>query len=388
MKRRLLVILLLLVVGGGLAFFFVVPGLVERFTNRTRESPPYSASERARALHATLLVADMHADSLLWDRDLLERASRGHVDIPRLAEGHVALQVFSVVTKVPFNSNYESNDDASDEVTPLVIAERWPLAAWRSLKERALYQARKLNEEAARAGGRFVVVRTAEDLAQFLERRKREPQLVAGLLSIEGAHALDGDVRNVDVLFDAGFRMMAPTHFFDNEWGGSAHGLHKSGLTEKGREMVRRMEARGMLVDLAHASAATIEDVVAISTRPVVISHTGVRGTCEGTRNLNDEQLKKIAATGGIIGIGYWDAATCGTDARAVARAIRHAAGVVGVEHVALGSDFDGAVTEPFDTTGVVEITDALLGEGFNEDEVRAIMGGNVFRVLAEALPR
>jgi microsomal dipeptidase-like Zn-dependent dipeptidase len=388
MKRKLLVILLLIVVLGGLAFFFVAPGLVERYSNRTRESPPYSVSERARALHGTLLVADMHADSLLWDRDLLERATRGHVDIPRLAEGGVALQVFSVVTKVPYGSNYESNDGSSDEITPLVVAERQPRAAWGSLKERALYQARKLNEAAARSGGRFRIVRTAGDLAEFLERRKSEPQLVAGLLSIEGAHALDGDVNNVDVLFDAGFRMMAPTHFFDNEWGGSAHGLRKTGLTEKGREMVRRMEARGMLVDVAHASAATIDDVVAVSTRPVVVSHTGVRSTCEGTRNLSDEQLKKIAATGGIIGIGYWDAATCGTDARAVARSIRYAANVVGVEHVALGSDFDGAVTEPFDTTGVVEITDALLAEGFTEDEVKAIMGGNVFRLLAETLPR
>jgi microsomal dipeptidase-like Zn-dependent dipeptidase len=182
--------------------------------------------------------------------------------------------------------------------------------------------------------------------------------------------------------------MMAPTHFYDNEWGGSAHGERKTGLTERGREMVRRMEARGMLVDLAHASAATIDDVAAVSTRPLVVSHTGVRGTCDNNRNLSDGQLRKIAATGGVVGIGYWEAATCGTDARAVARAVRHAANVVGVAHVALGSDFDGAVTEPFDTTGVVEVTDALLAEGFADEEVRAVMGGNVFRLLSETLPR
>ena len=143
-----------------------------------------------------------------------------------------------------------------------------------------------------------------------------------------------------------------------------------------------------MLVDLAHASAATIDDVVAVATRPLVVSHTGVRGTCDNNRNLSDEQLRKIAAKGGVIGIGYWDTATCGTDARAVARAIRHASEVVGVEHVALGSDFDGSVTEPFDTTGVVLVTDALLAEGFTDEEVAAIMGGNVFRLLAETLPR
>jgi microsomal dipeptidase-like Zn-dependent dipeptidase len=388
MKRRLLIVFAALVVIVVLAFFFVAPAAVELWSNRTRQLPPYSASDRARALHKTLLVADLHADSLLWDRDLLARASRGHVDIPRLVEGGVALQNFTVVTKVPFGSNYESNTSNSDEITPLAVAERWPVATWRSLKERALYQARKLDDAAARSGNRFVVIRTQGDLARFLERRKEDPQLVAGLLGIEGAHALDGDVGNVDVLFDAGFRTMAPTHFFDNEWGGSAHGLNKTGLTDKGREMIRRMEARGMLVDVAHAAPRTIEDVLKVATRPVIDTHTGVRGTCDNQRNLSDDELRGIAATGGVIGIGYWDTATCGTDARAIARSIRYAANVAGVEHVALGSDFDGAVKEPFDTTGVVEITDALLAEGFGEDEIRMIMGGNVFRLLAETLPR
>jgi membrane dipeptidase len=388
MKKRLLIVLALLVVAGALLFFFVLPGVAERFMNKTRRSPPYQASERARALQRSLLGADMHADSLLWDRDLLERAGRGHFDVPRLAEGGVALQFFTVVTKVPFRANYESNGGDTDEITPLAVAERWPLPAWRSLKERALYQARKLADTAARSGGRFVVIRTQGDLARFLERRKSDPQLVAGLLGIEGAHALDGDVNNVDTFFDAGFRMMAPTHFFDNEWGGSAHGLNKIGLTDKGREMVRRMEARGMLVDVAHASPRTVDDVLAVATRPVVDSHTGVRGTCDNGRNLTDGQVRAIAATGGLVGIGYWDTATCGTDAASVARSIRYAANLAGVEHVALGSDFDGAVTEPFDTTGLVEVTDALLAEGFGDDEIRMIMGGNVFRLLSETLPR
>ena len=388
MKRKLLIALALLAVLGALAFFFVAPALVERRVNGTRQSPPYRASERARQLHRTLLVADLHADSLFWDRDLLERAGRGHVDIPRLAEGNVALQTFTAVTKAPFGANYESNSDSTDAVTLVAVAERWPTPAWGSLKERALYQARKLNDTAARSGGRFVVIRTQGDLARFLERRKGDPRLVAGLLGIEGAHALDGDVANVDVFFDAGFRMMAPTHFFDNEWGGSAHGVNKTGLTEKGREMVRRMEARGMIVDLAHASPRTIRDVLAVSTRPVIDSHTGVRGTCDNIRNLTDGQVRAVAATGGLVAIGYWDTATCGTDAASIARSIRYAASLAGVEHVALGSDFDGAVTEPFDTTGVVQITDALLAEGFGEDEVRMIMGGNVFRLLAETLPR
>jgi microsomal dipeptidase-like Zn-dependent dipeptidase len=388
MKRKLPFVLLLLAVLGALAFFKVAPAVAEWLFNGTRVRGPYHASERAQALHATLLVADMHADTLLWDRDVLARSARGHVDVPRLAEGGVALQFFTVVSHTPYAANYDSNPEGLDGVTAIAFAERWPLRALRSLRERALYQARKLNEAAGRSGGRFTVIRTPDDLARFVERRKSDPQLVAGLLGIEGAYPLEGDVANVDVLFDAGFRMMAPTHFYDNEWGGSAHGVNKTGLTEKGREMIRRMEARGMLVDLAHASAATIDDVVAVSTRPLVVSHTGVRGTCDNNRNLSDEQLRKIAAKGGVVGIGYWDAATCGRDARAVALAIRHAANVIGVEHVALGSDFDGAVTEPFDTTGVVLVTGALLEEGFTQEEIGAIMGGNVFRLLAETLPR
>jgi membrane dipeptidase len=388
MKRKFPFVLLLIIGLGALAFFFVVPSVLETAVNRTRKGPPYAASERARALHRSLFVADMHADSLLWDRDLLARGSRGHADVPRLREGGVALQFFTIVSKTPFISNYESNTERANAITLLVMAERWPARTWDSLKERALYQAHKLDDAAARSGGEFVVIRTAGDLARFAERRKSDSQAVAGLLGIEGAYVLDGDVRNVDALFEAGFRMMAPTHFFDNEWGGSAHGVEKTGLTEKGREMIRRMEARGMLVDVAHASPRTIDDVLAIATRPVVVSHTGLRGVCDNPRNLSDEQARRIAATGGVIGIGFWDAATCGTDARAAARSMRYAANLFGVEHVALGSDFDGAVVESFDATGVVEITQALLDEGFNDEEVALIMGGNVQRLLSETLPR
>ena len=142
-----------------------------------------------------------------------------------------------------------------------------------------------------------------------------------------------------------------------------------------------------MLLDLAHASPLTIRDALAVATRPVVVSHTGVKGTCDNVRNLCDDALRGVARTGGLVGIGYWKTAVCGTDGRAVARAIRHAAGVAGIDHVGLGSDFDGAVAQPFDTTGLVEITDALLAEGFTEAQVAQVMGGNVFRLLSETLP-
>jgi membrane dipeptidase len=386
MKRMLFVLAILILLALGL-FFFVLPAEVEKRMNRTLNPPPYPASERAVELHNKLLVADLHADSLLWARDLLERGTRGHVDIPRLIEGNVALQAFTIVTKTPRNQNIENNTGDTDNITLLAIAERWPIKAWSSLTERALYQAHKLQDTAERSIGKFTLIRTSSELSAYLDRRLKEPQITAGFLGIEGAHALDGNLDNIDRLYAAGVRMMAPTHFFDNDIGGSAHGVDKGGLTDKGREMIRRMEAKKMIVDLAHASPATIADVLAIATRPVVVSHTGVKGTCDNTRNLSDEQLKAIAATGGVIGIGFWDTAVCGTDAKAIAKAIRYTANLVGVDHVALGSDNDGAVTAPFDISGVVEITDALLQEGFTDEEIGKIMGRNTLRLLIENLP-
>jgi len=389
MKRKILItlgVILLLLIG---AFFFVVPAQLEKRLNVSLNLPPYLASERAVELHKKLLVSDMHADSLLWNRDLLERSSRGHVDVPRLIDGNVALQAFTIVTKTPYvwKMNIERNDDKTDNITIVAIAERWPTSTWSSLTQRALYQARKLQETAARSGGKLTVIKTSAELSSYLDRRITEPHITAGFLGIEGAHALDGNLDNIDVLFDAGIRMMAPTHFFDNDIGGSAHGIEKGGLTDKGKEMIRRIEQKRMIVDVAHASAQTIDDVLAIATRPVFVSHTGVRGTCDNQRNLSDEQLKGIARTGGVIGIGYWDTAVCGTDAKAIAKAIRYAANLVGADHIGLGSDFDGAVVEPFDTSGLVQITGALIAEGFSDEDIGKIMGRNVFRVLIQNLP-
>jgi microsomal dipeptidase-like Zn-dependent dipeptidase len=387
MKKKILIALVILLIIAAFVFFFVVPPQIEKGMNVTLNPPPYSSSERAAELHKRILVADLHADSLLWARDLLERGTRGHVDVPRLIEGNVALQAFTIVSKTPRNQNIESNDDSTDNITALAIAQRWPIAAWTSLTERALYQSRKLRDTADRSGGKLTIIRSAADLEAYLERRKNEPGITAGFLGIEGAQALDGNLSNIDVLFDAGFRMMAPTHFFDNDLGGSAHGVAKGGLTEKGREMIRQMESRRMIVDLAHASEKTFADAVTMATRPVVVSHTGVRGTCDNARNLSDEQIKAVAKTGGVIGIGYWDTATCGKDAKAIAKAIRYAVDVAGVDHIGLGSDFDGAVTVPFDTSGLVQITDALIAEGFNDTDIEKIMGGNVIRLLKSILP-
>jgi microsomal dipeptidase-like Zn-dependent dipeptidase len=386
MKRALLVLLALVV-----AVFALVPSAVERHYNTVPARTHPKPSAQAIALHRRLTIVDLHADSLLWDRDLGQRSTRGHVDVPRLIEGNVAIEAFTVVTKSPRGLNNQRNDDKSDLITPLVIAQRWPPRTWTSLRERALYQARKLQDTAQGSGGRFTLLRSRDDVTRYLERRRAQPGITAGFLGLEGAHALEGDLGAVDTLFDAGFRMIAPTHFFDTEWAGSAHGVTKGGLTERGRELVRRLEDRHILLDLAHASPRTIADAVAMARRPVVVSHTGVKGTCDNIRNLSDDELRGVARRGGLIGIGFWGpkgtGAVCGDDAAAVARAIRYAAGIAGIDHVALGSDWDGTVPAPFDAAGIVELTDALLAAGFAEGDIEKVMGGNAVRLLSTALP-
>ena len=181
--------------------------------------------------------------------------------------------------------------------------------------------------------------------------------------------------------------MMGITHFFDNELGGSSAGSVRGGLTAFGREAVHWMERRRVLVDVAHASPATIDDVLGMATRPVVVSHTGVLGTCPGPRNLSDDQIRRVAATGGVIGIGFWDAAVCGLTPDTIAAAIRYTADVAGIEHVGLGSDFDGSTTTGFDVSRMVLVTDALLRRGFSAEEVRRIMGGNLLALLMSTLP-
>ncbi len=386
MKKLLFGLFILLTVATIVIFGFV-PSYVGKDMNRTINPPPYSASETAKELHARLLVADLHADTLMWNRDLLEKGSWGHVDLPRLQAGNVAVQAFTVVTKTPRNMNIEANTGDTDNITLLAFAERWPLAALTNLTERALYQASRLHEAAARSNGKLVVLQTKDDVTKFLQRRQSEKDVVAGFLGIEGAHALSGKLENFDRLFDAGFRMIGMAHFFDNEMAGSAHGAAKGGLTEEGKKLVERMQERDVFIDLAHASAKTIDDVLDMARKPVFVSHTGVKGTCDNNRNLSDDQLKRIALTGGVVGIGFWDTATCGTDAKAIAKAIRYTVNLIGVDHVALGSDYDGAITAPFDTTGVVQITDALLQEGFSEAEIKKIMGENIIRTLQFFLP-
>ena len=372
---------------GGIALGGAAAQLVERRRNRVHRRGPYIASPRALEVHRPLTVVDLHADSLLWGRDLGRRAGYGHVDVPRLVEGGVALVGFAASTQVPRRVNLERNDDRTDDVTLIAVSQRWPRATWRSRLARALHLAVRLREMAADSAGRLTLIESRTDLEGYLARRTLDPAITAGFLAIEGAQALDGKLDNLDVLFRAGYRMLSPAHFFDTAYGGSAHGLVKGGLTDAGRELLSRMESSGVIMDVAHASSATIDDVLSLAARPVVASHTGIRAAAPGIRNLPDDQVRGIAATGGLVGIGFWPVACGGEDVSAIARSIGAAIELAGIDHVGLGSDFDGAVPTPFDVTGMPLLTEALLADGLSEADIAAVMGGNAVRVLAGALP-
>lgn len=376
------------VVALGSAFFVTIaPRLFDMSVNGVVEAKPGPVSEDTLARHQRLTIVDLHADPLLWDRDINKDYTYGHIDITRLEKGNVAIQVFSSVTKSPRGLNYDHNEGDTDNITLLAIANRQPIRTWGSLLERSLYHAEKLERFADASMGRLRVLRTATDLEQLLAERAAGRRVTGGLLSIEGLHNLEGRPENLGRLYAAGFRMASPTHFFDNEVAGSVHGVRKYGLTPMGRKVIQEMEQLGMIVDVAHASHETVAEILRMATKPVVSSHGGVKGTCDNNRNLTDEEIKGIAATGGVIGIGYWDAAVCDVSVKGIVAAMLYVRDIAGIDHVALGSDWDGAVTTAFDATGLPAITEGLRKAGLNDEDIAKIMGGNALRVLRATLP-
>ena len=380
-----IIVVLVLLAAIGLT---VGPRTVDKSMNVVKPHAPYPVSDRAASLHSSLIVGDWHADSLLWNRSLTELHDFGHVDLPRLQAGNVGLQMFTTVTKSPSGLNLEENSaEASDSITSLALLQRWPSKTWGSLTERALYQASKLDAAAAANPEDLMVVHSQAELAEFLTRRQSNPTLVAGLLGTEGSHALDGKLENVQRLYDAGFRMMSLQHFFDNKLGGSLHGTSNSGLTNFGRQVIANIEELNIVLDVSHSSEAVVNEVLGLVSRPVVVSHTGFKGHCDTSRNIDDALMQRIAAQGGLIAVGYWDAAACGDTPSEIVSAMQYGLALVGEDHLSLGSDFDGTVTTSLDTSELAAITHAMLEAGFSKAQISKIMGGNMLRFLQTYLP-
>lgn len=392
-------------------FFGVFPPLLAWRMNQHAGAQPPPMNAQALSLHSKLLVADLHAATLMWSRDLFAQGAPGHVDFPRLTDGGVALQVFSAASRLSWHGDLhrtaESGGPAFDLLTPLAIAQLWPPATWGNRLERVLYQGERLRQAVRLAGMQLIAIRGQTDLDRLLLARSHAEangltRPIGVMLAVNGPDALQDRIENVDQLFDAGFRMAVPPSLPSARAarGPDAGGVREEaatdrpdapaagdGLTPIGRQWLRRMEEKGMLVDVSHASPATLQMVVANATRPVVASHTGMRGACDRERNLTDEEARGIAATGGVIGIGFWREAVCDVSVDAIVRSIRYAVGVVGVDHVAFGSNFDGGAPTPVDAAGLPHLTRGLTAAGFSDEDIAKIAGGNVLRVLRRVLP-
>ena len=378
-----LIVLLLLIVGFFMAAGKVVDGQMNVRVTDTFPDYPIEVEQ----FHDSLIIADWHSDNLLWDRNPLQRLNHGHVDVPRLLEGNFTLQVFDCVIKTPKGQNYDRNSADSDNITLLAIANKWPPKTWFNLTQRAVHQSNVLHRAAAQSNDSLRLVKSQMDLQRLLTDRSTNKHMVGGLLAIEGLHALEGEIGNLKLLYEKGFRLMGLTHFFDNKVGGSSAGEVQGGLTDFGREVIRAMDDQSIIIDLAHASHQLIDDVLMLTNRPVVVSHTGVKGTYDSPRNLSDQHIRKIADRGGMIGIGFWDGAVGDFQPSSIVRAMRYVKDLVGVEHICLGSDWDGGTTILFDSSDIIVLTNELMKSGFTRHEIRRIMGENQIEFLLDNLP-
>jgi membrane dipeptidase len=319
---------------------------------------------RALSLHRRAVVVDAHADTVLaLERDgrgLRERSERGHVDLPRLREGGVDLQVFALFVEPAYKP---------DRALP-----------------RLLHLWDRLVRELRAAGPAVRVCRTVEDLATLGDG------VVGAVLSVEGGEAIGTDLALLRVLHALGVRAMGLTWNERNQLAdGAGEWRAQGGLTEFGRRVVAEMNRLGMVVDVSHLAERGFWDTLSVSRAPVVASHSCARALCDHPRNLSDAQIVALARQGGVIGINFFpeflDADPARADVRRVVEHIEHVADLVGPDHVGLGSDYDGIGRTPQgleDVTRLPAITDLLLRRGWQEPDVLKVLGGNFLRVFGE----
>lgn len=366
----------------------IVPPMLEKSINLRLDYSDQQPSSATMALQDSMTIMDWHSDSLLWDRDILKHSDYGHTDIPRMQAAGFDLMMMTAVTKSPSGLNIEENTADSDDITALVIAQGWPIRTWDSLLERALYQAKKLDNAVNASNGELHWVRNQQELATLRAKRGEDhtSRAIGALMGAEGAHPLEGDLTNIDRMFEAGYRMMGITHFFDNELAGSLHGINNAGLTPFGFEAIERFDDLEMIIDLAHVSEPAARQIIAGSTRAQVVSHTGFKGHCNTSRNFTDDLMKAIADKGGLIAVGFWKEAICTPTPEGIADAIIYGINLVGEDHVAIGSDWDGSTTS-ITASDFPLITEALISKGVPEAAIRKVMGENSLAFLQKWLP-
>jgi membrane dipeptidase len=388
-------IILILLLAALLFFTGCVP--IDFFIHRT--NPKYASVQLPNddiAFHDSLFIADMHADSLLFARDLNNHSCLAHVDFPRLKIANMGLQVFTIVSEVKI---------LGCNVLFFTDGETSPMA-------RTVTQANNLSHF-VNENDSVTLLKNKNDLKTFSTnnfildngsyRRQAGSKNTAALLGIEGAQMLDANnlERDFQKILNLNVRLIGVAHQFDNQFASSAEGKTKGGLTPAGKKLIHLMVTNGVVLDLAHASENTIKDVIEMNkkkgwNRPLLVSHTGLNGHIEKARNLRNDQAVAIAKSNGVIGIMYWDQAVrdrnannwldidSAVDAIVYLHDLLSRNGVASpYQHIGLGSDYDGFIAAPFAVDKLNILTSRLLQRGVDAHQVSQIMGGNVLRVMS-----
>jgi len=321
-----------------------------------------------QTLHRDAIVIDGHCDTLLSvlddKRPLAERAEKGHADLPRLKEGGVTAQVFALYAR------------------PAALGGAAP--TWEALRLLDVFY------QCLEASPDLLLATSAADV-----RRAKAEGRLAGIIGLEGAEALRGDLGVLRLLHRLGLRNLGLTWSLRNE---AADGVFEArtggGLTEFGVRLVEQANRLGIMLDIAHLAPAGVRDVLALSETPVINSHANARALCDHPRNLSDEQLEALAAKGGVVGVVFVPSFIApereAQNLERILDHIDHIVQVAGVDHVGLGSDFDGFDGPPpaglEDATCFPAITAGLVARGYGEDAVRKILGGNLLRVFEQVV--
>ena len=334
-------------------------------------------SAKAREVHFGGMLFDGHND-LPWEireqgkssfdeLDISRPQPSLHTDIPRLREGGLKAQFWSVY--VPAET-MDTRDSLLQTLHQINIV-------------KAMYK---------RYPETFEQALSAADVERVVKSGK-----IASMMGVEGGYSIEEDIGNIERLYNEGVRYMTLTHSRSLSWADSATDEPKAGgLTEFGREVIREMNRLGMLVDLSHVSVETMKQSLEVSSAPVIFSHSSARAICDHPRNVPDEVLPLVKKNGGVIMVNFFSAFVVPTEqlkvnpkARGtiydVVNHIDHLVQKCGVDHVGIGSDFDGVPRLPEQLESVAtypRITQLLLDRGYSAEDVRKVLGGNVMRVL------
>jgi len=381
---------------------FVVVGLC------TSAALAQEANDRARRIQASVLGVDGHNDTvqriMFENVDIGNRLPDGAIDIPRLQEGGIHVPFFALWVPTYYKGSEAVRRTLDFRDAMQRVLDKYP--------------------------DRIELATSAHDIERIVGQKK-----IAAVLTVEGGHQIDNDLAVLRMYRRMGILSMTLTHFRSNDWADSSTGRPEhNGLTEFGRQVVREMNAIGMIVDISHVSDKTFYDVVQVTTKPVIASHSSCRSFSDVPRNMSDDMLRALAKNGGVVGVNFGAAFLNQKDAEELKQAISHEnalepnlAGaeldqfaakegaesgeshphlgnatvedaaecidhivkVAGIEHVGIGSDFDGTEIVPRgleDVSKMPNLTEALLKRGYSEGDIKKIMGGNFLRVVREVV--